>query len=235
MVYLSRKTLSNPFECPYIPGQKARYTFFHAHDVSATELDKLLNSGWRKFGYFFFRPHCPHCQKCIPIRVTTNEFKPSKSQRRVLKKTSSLSVIFTPLQYSDEIFDIYTDHSGRFDKTTDKDEFLDTFYTISCPSLQSEYYLDNKLVAVGFLDRSSGSLSSVYFIYRRSIEELSPGNFSIMKEIEQTRRMGLDHYYLGYYVAENHSMNYKNRFFPYELYDWNTKKWYQVTKPEKIS
>jgi arginine-tRNA-protein transferase len=68
-------------------------------------------------------------------------------------------------------------------------------------------------------------LSSVYFIYDTKYESYSPGNFSVIKEIEMTAAMGLDYYYLGYYISQNRSMAYKSSFHPHEEYDWSGGTW----------
>ena len=62
--------------------------------------------------------------------------------------------------------------------------------------------------------------------------KLSPGTISVIKEIEHAQSLGLKYYYLGYYIKDNHSMSYKGRFFPQELYDWKSKEWIRREKRE---
>ena len=45
------------------------------------------------------------------------------------------------------------------------------------------------------------------------------------KEIEFAKSLGLKYYYLGYYIENNKSMSYKNRFFPNEKYIWESGFW----------
>jgi len=154
------------------------------------------------------------------------EFTPSKSQRRIKKQNLDLNVNFKPLEYHPEIYQIYLDHTRRFpQQPLSEQHFFYTFFTPSCPSLQSEYYLDGKLVAVGFLDVSSRALSSVYFIYFNHFQHRKLGIFSILKEIEYTKDLGLSYYYLGFYIAQNQRMAYKNQFSPHEKMDWETLQW----------
>lgn len=226
MIILQDPQISYFSECSYIPDELWRYEYFFALQLDGDELEEFLSKGWRKFGAYYFRPKCGGCTKCIPLRVLVNEFKPSRSQRRVLRKGADIRVEFAPLKYRDDVYEIYSDHSlNRFNRETEKEEFISTFYTESCPSLQSEYYLNGRLIAVGFLDISSRSLSSVYFIYKTEFEDYSPGVLSVISEIEYARSIGLEYYYLGYYINENRSMSYKNRFHPHELFDWESKKW----------
>ncbi len=81
------------------------------------------------------------------------------------------------------------------------------------------------LVAVGFLDRSSEALSSVYFFYRSDYSHLSLGTLSVIREIEYARILKLRYYYLGYYISENSRMAYKNSFFPNEKFSWDDYSW----------
>lgn len=212
--------------CPYLPEQQANIEYFFATHLTKLELTRYFSKGWRKFGTYYFKNNCPGCQKCIPLRIPVKDFKITKSYRRILKKCQSIQMIVRPLEYRDEIFEIYSDHSwNRFQKESNWEDFINSFYASATGSLQSEYYLGEELIAVGFLDCLTNGYSSAYFIYKTKYSDFSLGNFSILKEIEYTRSQGLKYYYLGYYIAENHSMAYKNYFYPNQKMDWKSGKW----------
>jgi len=228
MIILKEPSLGAFHSCPYLAGRQARYEYFLATDVSGTELERLLETGWRKFGIYFFRPACPDCCSCVPLRVGVTNFAPSRSQRRVWRKAgeAGVTVQFCPLHYTERIFQIYADHSlKRFGQCADKNDFLESFYNPSCPAVQSEYYIGDELVGIGFLDRGNSSLSSVYFVYDTNYSHLRLGTLSVLKEIAFAGEVGLQHYYLGYCVGENPSMSYKRHFRPHEQYDWNGQEW----------
>ncbi len=226
MLILREFTLSDTESCSYIPENNSRYEYFLAADLNEDELDVVLRSGWRKFGWYYFRPRCDGCASCVPVRVPVNSFSPSKSQRRVIRKNMGVRARIRPLNYSDEVYDIYCEHSrDRFHKEASMPDFMFNFYQVSCPAAQSEYYLGGRLMAVGFLDVSARALSTVYFVYRSEFSVYSPGIFSVIREIEFARDMGKEYYYLGYYVAECPRMRYKNTFRPAEKYSWDEKKW----------
>jgi len=219
--------LEEPGNCPYLPGRTKRFEYFLATEVGSAELSLLLAQGWRKFGPYFFRPRCPGCCQCIPLRVKVQEFAPSRSQRRGLRKGASLDVRFGPLQPSEEGFHIYRRHSlERFGQHSTREDFLAAFYQPSCPALQIDILLQGKLLGLGFLDRGQDGLSSVYFCFDPGHEHLSPGTFSILMEIEQAASLGLDWYYLGYYVPGCPRMSYKDRFLPREYFDWENRRWF---------
>ena len=100
-----------------------------------------------------------------------------------------------------------------------------THFTPSTLSFQSEYYLADELIAVGFLDVSTQGLNSVYFIYDPKYSKRSLGHFGVMKEIELANSLNLSYYYLGFYIKENDSMSYKNIFYPHEYLDWENNVW----------
>jgi arginine-tRNA-protein transferase len=228
MILYQEPRLSAYSPCAYLSGKKWRFEYFFASELNGRELDEFLRRGWRKFGEYYFRPCCGDCRECVPIRVMVGDYRPTKSQRRTARKCLVMDVRFTELVYRDEIFEIYRDHSmRRFGKESDPDEFITAFYTPSCPSLQSEYYLDGELVAVGFLDRSDESLSSVYFIYKTAFERFGLGIYGAMREIEYAANQGLKYYYLGYWIKGNGRMAYKGSFQPNERYDWDREEWRQ--------
>jgi len=135
-------------------------------------------------------------------------------------------MLIKPLEYREEIFNIYKEHSlDRFNQTANIEDFIETFFYDTVPAFQSEYYLNGELIAFGFIDMSSEALSSVYFVFKTNYKFLSLGTYSIIKEIEYAKSLGLKYYYLGYYIKENHHMSYKNKFKPYDLFDWKRGKW----------
>ncbi len=226
MILLQKPQLSRSSRCSYLPDRECRFNYFFAIDLDGQELEELLGAGWRKFGEYYFRPDCGDCRRCVPLRVIVPEFRPSKGQRRIMRACAGIEVRFTDPDYREEIFEIYRDHSlRRFGKESDPDEFIAAFYTRSCPSLQSEYYLEGELIAVGFIDVSSVAMSSVYFVYKTAYEEYRLGTFSVIREVGHAASRGLNYYYLGYYIDENGRMEYKGHFHPHETYDWNTGRW----------
>jgi len=225
---------SDPHDCPYLDKQ-AKETYLLAAEVESNELDHLLNFGWRRFAYYYFKPACDDCHQCTPIRIPVNTFKASKSQRKILNKahkhTGNLQVKFADKQYSSAIYDIYKSHNRRFNQPCDSEKnFIDAHFNDTCPSMQSEYYLDDQLIAVGFMDISDQSISSSYFIYDTNYQHLNLGTFSVLKEIEYTKKLGLDYYHLGYWIKDNASMAYKNRFHSHELMNWETGEWELIQK-----
>ena len=228
MKLLSKTFISKESDCSYLKEKRSRFAYFFAAELSPHELDLLLSAGWRKFGRYYFKPVCKECEECVPIRIRTKELILSKSQRRIMRDCMDIHVDFKDLEYRDEIFEVYKDHSyNRFGKASDNAGFYDSFYQQSCPAMQSEYYVNKKLAAVGFIDVSLNALSSVYFVYKNEFSKLRLGTFSVINETHFAATLGLSYYYLGYYIENNKSMSYKNSFHINEKMSWETELWNQ--------
>jgi leucyl-tRNA---protein transferase len=226
MKFRTNSQFTTPDNCPYITGETCINEYFLDPAITPLKLDNLLENGWRKFGPAFFRPRCPNCQECVPIRIPIKTHTLNKSQKRLLKKNQDIFVSVTAPKFKDEIYELYKKHSmERFKTEVNWEEFLITHFFPSNSGLQCEFYLDKKLIAVGFLDRTKKSLNSIYFIYDTDYLKRGLGIFGSLKEIEFAQKENIQYYYLGYYVASNSSMNYKNQFFPHEYYNWDKKKW----------
>ena len=229
MIQLYPQSLDERSTCPYIDdGRERQFRYFFATQLNSNELGSWLRSGWRKFGMYYYKPECPQCQSCIPLRINVNDFKMSKSLRRCWNKNSDyLSCQIQKPVYSDRAFEIYQKHSIlRFDqKAGDKEHFIESFYLPSAPMLQTNLYLGKDLMGVGYLDISDDGMSSVYFAFDPEISEYSPGTYSILSEMNHVKKKNMDYYYLGYWVKNCLSLDYKQRFKPYEVFDWNKREW----------
>ena len=235
MILLAEPIVSAPEQCPYRRGTLSQLQTFMADQVDGSELEGLLAAGWRKFGKQYFRPVCTGCRACIPVRVRTAELAPDKQQKRTIRRNAHVRVEFTELAFRKEVFEVYADHARhKFNREVGIDELLASCYDTSCSALQSEYYVENVLAAVGFIDRSSRGLSSVYFVYRKEFSRLGLGLFSVFAESAQALEFGLEYYYLGYWMPDNRSLEYKGRFLPQERFDWDSGSWLDAVAEEKL-
>ena len=85
-----------------------------------------------------------------------------------------------------------------------------------CEAFEIRYLLDDRLVGVAVTDRGDRALSAVYCYYDPALKNLSLGTYSILTQLRLCREWGLDHLYLGLYIAGCDAMAYKARFRPHE-------------------
>jgi len=206
--------------CPYLPDRTWVTDSFSIRSIDPGLYERMLAEGWRRSGRTFYRNQCPRCRACIPIRVPVHSFVPSRSQRRILRRNSDLACELLPAGFRDESYRLYRRYvRDRHDRgeSVQPESYREFLVDSPVPSAEMQYRLDGVLLGVGWLDLLPGGLSSVYFAFDPEHSRRSLGTYSIMREIEETRRLGGHWYYLGFYVPGSPSMDYKARFFPLEL------------------
>ena len=83
--------LTAPSPCPYLPGMMERKVFTHLVGKRAAALnDMLTQTGFRRSQTIAYRPACENCRGCVSVRVVVDDFKPSASQRRILRENADL-------------------------------------------------------------------------------------------------------------------------------------------------
>jgi len=215
-----------PVDCPYLPGRTFIQHHFFGDQGSPDETALLQAAGWRRFGLFFFRPRCPGCQACRPVRIDAAQLAMTPSQRRVWHKNADVEFRVAPLEFSDEYYAVYENHSRvRFGKDSDPEDFRQSFFTAAVPAFVTEYRVDGRLAGLGFCDEGTEGLSSVYFVFHEDFADRSLGTYSVLRECALAAERGRQWYYLGYWVDGNATMAYKGRFEPRQTLDWATGEW----------
>ncbi len=218
--------IANPEECPYLRNRTKTYRYFVLYNLTPEEHNTLLEQGWRHFGYTFFQPACTSCMLCIPVRIKTFDFKPTKSQRRTLRKNANTLARINELTLTRKIYSIYEDHAiSRFKELPSLQFLLSNVLDVCSNTYQIEYYQLSQLFAIDYIDETPEALSSIYCIYHSDFAKLSPGIYSILYAVELARQKGLPYLYLGYYVPGCNIMEYKISFHPYQWYSWEKLKW----------
>jgi arginyl-tRNA--protein-N-Asp/Glu arginylyltransferase len=209
--------------CPYLAGRDARMPLrVPTRMLTLQEFAERLRAGDRRQGVLLYRTACPSCQACEPIRIDVEQFAPDRSQRRVHRRgLRTLDVEIGPPEFSHEKVALYNRHKAGRGLSADGQDIDEAGYRAflvdtCCESFELRYRLDGRLVGVAVVDRAEDALSAVYFYFDPEFERLSPGVFSIMKQIELCRAWGLRFLYLGLYIRDCPSMAYKARYLPHE-------------------
>uniref|UniRef100_A0AAG5D1N0 Arginyl-tRNA--protein transferase 1 n=1 Tax=Anopheles atroparvus TaxID=41427 RepID=A0AAG5D1N0_ANOAO len=98
-------------------------------------------------------------------------------------------------------------------------------------SFHQQYWLDDRLVAVGVIDVLPLCVSSVYFFYDPEFKFLSLGTYGSLRELAFTRARhrvnpSIRSYYMGFYIHSCQKMRYKSNLQPSyllcpEAYTWH--------------
>ncbi|MFC1833416.1 arginyltransferase [Thermodesulfobacteriota bacterium] len=206
--------------CPYMPGRIAREEVFRDSTFPPELYHDFMNCGFRRAGFIFYRPLCRGCADCMPLRIPARQFKPSKSQRRVMRKNQDVSVKARKPRFTPEKAKIYAGYiEVQHDSTSPSSpEDLKRFlYSSPVDTIEFEYYVKDRLAGVGIVDRCSRSLSSVYMYYDPEFSNRSLGTYSAIREIQFCRDRSIPYYHMGFWIPGCPSMSYKSRFRPHEI------------------
>ena len=96
-----------PHSCSYLEDQEATTLFVDPRTtVDSTLYSKLSVLGFRRSGSHLYRPHCGHCNACIPARVPVARYQANRSQRRACgrdrggsKKTAARDHFVSPGEF----------------------------------------------------------------------------------------------------------------------------------------
>ncbi len=214
--------LSPEHPCSYLPGNIARTVFLDPGTAPQNHTYSLLaERGFRRSGPYLYRPGCAYCHACVSVRIPVRDFKPDRSQRRTWRQNQDLGVRLHPAEFLHDHFSLYQRYiswrhpGGNMDQSTPAD-YAGFLTGHRSSTLFAEMRLHERLVAVAVVDSLDDALSAVYGFYEPELPRRSLGTFAILWEISEARRRGLDWLYLGYWVAANRKMAYKNRFRPFE-------------------
>lgn len=202
--------------------------FAQVEQISKKEYLQLIHQGWRRFGYWLFRPECPSCRACQPIRVPVREYKPNRSQRRLIKQNGDkIRLVISEPIIDDARIKLYIDHHKHHAETRgwhsvsdDADSTIQSiqgFTESPLPILEWAFYIEDKLVAISYVDQLPDGFSGIYFYYSPEHRNYSLGNWICISMIQKAQELGFDYIYFGYYIKGNISMEYKAAFAPNQI------------------
>jgi leucyl-tRNA---protein transferase len=200
---------------------------FHSEFAPAEAMDALWAAGWRHFGHEFFRYnfgiHGGRVMRVLPLRIDLARFTFSKSQRRNLRRNFGLELTFGPLGLTDESISLFESHRLRF--AEGRPEWLEDFVPATaaaspCETFQLSVRESRRLVAESYFDLGERSASSVFAMFDPAITAAGLGIYTLLKEIEHSLDLGLEHFYLGYAYDGESFYDYKKRFRATEYFDW---------------
>lgn len=215
-----------PQPCPYLDGRMERKLFTALQGENAEKLNNALSQqGFRRSQNVLYRPSCAECSACLSARIDVARFRPSRSQKRTLKRNRHLKRRATSPWATEDQYDLfrrYLDSRHADGGMADMDvfEFAAMIEETPIRSRVIEYadQRDGALIAVSLTDVLEDGVSMVYSFYTPDRPRDSLGTYMILDHVEIAREAGLPYVYLGYWVPGSPKMGYKARFDALEVF-----------------
>ncbi|WP_295460442.1 arginyltransferase [uncultured Pseudomonas sp.] len=215
---------TQPHACSYLPNEQATTLFLDpSQPMNGQIYAELSELGFRRSGDHLYRPHCQLCKACVPARIPVARFRPSRKQNRVLKRNLDIKVTRCDPGFTEERYQLYARYISE--RHADGDMFppsrgqFSTFLVSNLPyAFFYEMRAEDRLIGIAVTDVLPNGMSAVYTFYDPSEEKRSLGVFGILWQIAETRRLGLDAVYLGYWIKGCRKMSYKTEYRPIELF-----------------
>jgi arginine-tRNA-protein transferase len=219
-----------PAPCPYLPGRTERKVFAELKGHDAVEMNEALGRiGFRRSQNVVYRPSCDFCQACLSLRVLASQFRPSRSQARLLRRHADLEVHACEPWATDEQWQLLkaylnSRHPDGGMAGMDSHDFADMVEHSPVDTVIVEYReisadgRPGRLVGACLTDKQSDGLSMIYSFYETG-PDARPGlgSFIILDHITRAAAAGLPHVYLGYWIKDCERMDYKARYQPAEI------------------
>ncbi|MBL8805982.1 MAG: arginyltransferase [Rhodospirillales bacterium] len=230
---------SMPSPCPYIDGRMERRIFVDLTGPQAVlSYDLLSEAGFRRSLGFAYRPACPGCNACVAVRIPVARFELTRQWRRVLSRNDDLAGELRPAQATAEQYALFSRYQvGRHrDGEMARMDYEDYRTMIEVGAIASNVLeirdRHGNLMGACLIDRMGRGYSAVYSFYEPEAPQRSLGSYLVLWLIDEARRTGLDHVYLGYWIGQSPKMAYKVRFQPLEAL---TREGWQPIGPDGIA
>jgi arginine-tRNA-protein transferase len=212
------------YKCGYLPNKLAQSLIASPqHLIDANVYSELIQQGFRRSGKFAYRPHCEHCQECIPVRVVLRDFSANRSQKRAYKQLKNLNATILPVAFHEEHYALYADyqkarHVNEEDNVEqdDAEQYRNFLCQTNVESVLVEFRENDELKMVSVIDMVFDGISAVYTFYNPADTKASFGTYNVLWQIEWAKSLNLPYLYLGYWIKDSRKMAYKQNYKPLE-------------------
>ena len=227
--------ITAPHECPYLENRKERKLFTTLDSLNSISLNNTLSKqGFRRSQNVLYRPACTDCNACLSARIVINNFKVSKSQKRLQKKNVTINrITVRPFAKKDHyaLFQQYVQARHKTGGMSDMSfyEFSSMVEDSKVSTKLIEYRDANSiLLGVCLTDVLDDGVSMVYSFFDPRLKTNSLGTYMILDHINYANELNLKYVYLGYWVQGSNKMQYKASFSGLEVFI--SQAWKTLTK-----
>lgn len=212
--------VDTPHACSYLAQRNAQFAYIHPDFPLDTSLySHLIAQGFRRSGSHVYQPNCTSCKKCIPVRLSVNDFQPSRQQRRTLKNNADMQVTIKPALFEQAHFDLYllyqqSRHADSNMASASKHDYINFLSSEWCNTLFIEFNCVGELAGIAVIDQLDNAFSAVYTFFDPKFSKRSLGVYAVLWQIEYAKSQNLNWLYLGYWIAECQKMSYKINYQP---------------------
>ncbi len=212
-----------PRDCSYLDARQAVSVFADpGATLTQSIYDRLSVMGFRRSGNDLYRPACPGCSACVPLRVPV-PYQRSHSQQRCWKRNQDLTVRVLPADFQPQHYDLFQRYlqarhaTGGMTDSSEKQymEFLASYWS---ETYFIEFTLDETVLAVAVTDYLDDALSAVYTFFDPQQNRRSLGSYCILYQLALAEQLEKNHVYLGYWIEACQAMRYKTNFQPCEIF-----------------
>ena len=214
---------TEPAACPYLPDRRERRLVTMLDGADPDRLhDRLMRAGFRRSQGLAYRPACPGCAACVPVRIPVAGFRLTRPWRRIWQRNHDLSATERPPAATREQFDLFqrylvSRHGASGMATMSWPDYRAMIEDSPVDSRLVEWRRpDTSLIAASLTDRAASGLSGVYKFFDPDERRRSLGTLAILWHVRRAQELGLPYVYLGYWIAGSPKMAYKARFRPLE-------------------
>ena len=212
--------LSQKHPCGYLEDERAQSLFAHpSFPITPSIYARLIEQGFRRSGDEIYAPHCPHCAACIPVRLSVEKFKPSRSQKRCIAKNIGTQAIVKHAVFEQAHYEMFLRyqairHSNGSMADTSPDDYLGFLGSSWCNTRFVEFSINNELAGVAVIDQFEKAWSAVYTFFEPKFSSYSLGAYAVLWQIEQATLHQKEFLYLGFWIKDCKKMAYKSDYQP---------------------
>jgi leucyl-tRNA---protein transferase len=212
-----------PAPCPYLQGRIEQRLVVTLEGIAVDTFDKLSRTGFRRSHTFAYRPTCPSCTACVPIRVPAERFAPGRTQRRIARRNADLFGSERRADATREHYALFKAYVAHRHSDGDMAQMsFGDFRSMVEDAIESTRLIEYRtaegtLVAAVLADRLADGISAVYSFFDPDLETRSLGTFMVLDLVERMRQERLPFVYLGYWIADSRKMAYKTNYRPAEI------------------